>query len=237
MADAPPGPPGPPGPPPQRWRWWLTAAGLVIFVLIAVGGFLLDEALLDDLKALLVRLQAHRDDWGFWAILAAVALLVLHTLIPFPIEVLAIANGMLWGTVTGTLITWSGAMLGAVLAFAISRRFGRPLVRRMVPQRHWAAMDRLAASEGVGALFLARFIPVISFNLVNYAAGLTAMRWWTFIWVTAIGILPLTVAMVAMGGEANHLEWPFWVGGGAVVVTVWVLWKLIRRRKRPAQPN
>jgi len=46
---------------------------------------------------------------------------------------------MLWGSVAGTLITWSGAMLGALLAFLISRRFGRPLVERVVPQRHWQA--------------------------------------------------------------------------------------------------
>ena len=43
---------------------------------------------------------------------------------------------------------------------------------------------------------------MISFNLINYAAGLTAISWWTFSWATGLGILPLTFLMVAGG------DWP-----------------------------
>ena len=40
-------------------------------------------------------------------------LMVLHSFVPFPAEFVAMANGMLYGPIWGTVITWSGAMLGA----------------------------------------------------------------------------------------------------------------------------
>ena len=53
------------------------------------------------------------------------------------------ANGMLYGALWGTVITWSGAMLGAWLAFGLARWLGRPFVLAMVPERHHRALDRL----------------------------------------------------------------------------------------------
>jgi SNARE associated Golgi protein len=76
--------------------------------------------------------------WGAWAPAASIALMILHSFVPFPAELIAIANGMLFGPVWGTLVTWLGAMLGAALAFALARRYGRPLVDRLVARKAWA---------------------------------------------------------------------------------------------------
>lgn len=66
--------------------------------------------------------------WGKWCVLAPILLMILHSFVPFPAEFVAIANGMCYGPVWGTVITWVGALL-ALLAFTLSRRFGRPLVQ------------------------------------------------------------------------------------------------------------
>ena len=50
-----------------------------------------------------------------------------------------------------------------------------------------------------------RLIPVIAFNLINYAAGLARVRWWTFTWTTALGIVPLVFLMVAAGDQLKNL--------------------------------
>ena len=55
------------------------------------------------------------------------------------------------------------------------------------------------------------FIPLISFNLINYGAGLTKISWWTFTWTTGIGILPFTIIMVTMGNNFNLLPWWAWL--------------------------
>jgi uncharacterized membrane protein YdjX (TVP38/TMEM64 family) len=68
--------------------------------------------------------------------------------VPFPAEFLAIANGMLYGPLWGTVITWSGAMLGAWAAFGLTRFFGRPFVVHMVTRHNRQDLDAWAAVQG-----------------------------------------------------------------------------------------
>jgi len=49
---------------------------------------------------------------GPFAALAPIGLMVVHSFVPFPAEMLVIANGMLFGPVRGIIITWIGAMPG-----------------------------------------------------------------------------------------------------------------------------
>jgi len=170
--------------------------------------------------------------WGMWGVLASILLMVLHSFVPFPAELVAMANGMLYGPLWGTLITWIGAMLGACLAFGLTRWLGRPFLRAVVGQRRRDAIDRWTLRQGGGALLISRFVPVISFNLINYAAGLTAISWWTFIWATGLGILPLTFLMVLMGdrlwsGEIGPWLWLLLTAGCG-----WLIWWWLTRRRR-----
>src|SRR3546814_20342345 len=108
--------------------------------------------------------------------------MVLHSFVPFPAEFVALANGMLYGPVWGTIITWIGAMLGAFLAFGLSRAFGRPFVETVVARRHWKRLADWTGEHAAQKVFLARFLPVSSFTLVNYAAGLSRISLCTFDW-------------------------------------------------------
>lgn len=138
---------------------------------------------------------------------------------------------MLFGTVWGIVITWTGAMLGAVTAFALARALGRPFVRVMVARHHWDLIDDWTARRGGYVVLLARLIPIIAFNLINYAAGLTRLSWWTFIWTTAVGIVPMIVIMVVMGANVEALSWPIWALVGAVAIGMW--WVLRRKLAAP----
>ena len=79
-------------------------------------------------------------------------------------------------------------------------------------------------------VLIARFIPVISFNLVNYAAGLTRISWWTFAWSTGIGILPMTALMVIMGDNIDTLAWEWWL---LLLAAALALWFAVRRKLAP----
>jgi uncharacterized membrane protein YdjX (TVP38/TMEM64 family) len=79
---------------------------------------------------------------------------------------------------------------------------------------------------------------VISFNLINYAAGLTAISWWTFTWATGVGILPLTCLMVVMGDRLWSGESGLWLWLIAAALMGWLLWwALIGRRRPRREPN
>ena len=176
--------------------------------------------------------------WGMWGVVGSVGLMMIHSFIPFPAELLACANGMVYGPVWGTVITWTGAMLGAVIAFALARRLGRPFVEHMVAQRDWHVLDNWAAEKGWRVVLIARFVPVIAFNLINYAAGLVRLTWWQFLWTTGVGILPLTVLMVVMGDNIESLGWKSWTLLLVAALSLWfVLYRTLKHQPKSSSSD
>ncbi len=167
--------------------------------------------------------------WGAWGVGGSIGLMVLHSFVPFPAEALTLANGMVFGSVKGTVVTWVGAMLGAVAAFGLARLFGQPLVRRVLSEHQWRALERFSREQGWQTLLIMRLIPMIAFNLINYAAGLSSVSFWTFLWTTAVGILPLTILLNFMGEEMLELPWWGWL---ALLLVAGVAWWLLRSFRR-----
>ena len=177
-------------------------------------------------------IEAEINSWGHWAVAASIGLMVVHSLVPFPAEFVTFANGMLFGPVWGVAITWIGAMLGASLAFALARWCGRPFIAALMSERHRDAVDRWAHRQGVGVLLLSRLMPLISFNVINYGAGLAPISWWTFLWTTGLGILPITTLLVVTGDQVWNGNGHAWIYLTAVAVAGALLWFLIARRQR-----
>lgn len=136
---------------------------------------------------------------GPWAPAASVALMIVHTVVPFPAELLAAANGMLFGAVSGSLLTWLGGLAGAASGYAVGWLFARWLARRLGYAEGLARMRHLVERHGTAGLVAVRLLPVIPFNVVDYAAGMLHLSRWTFAWTTAVGILPWSV-LLAVGG-------------------------------------
>lgn len=136
---------------------------------------------------------------GAWMYILAPLFMVVVAILPFPAEVPAVLNGMIFGAAVGMLITWSGALVGAAVSFELARRYGRPLGARLLSRDALARTDRLALSAGWPALLAARLIPTVAFTLINWAAGLTPIRRWTFLWTTAVGIVPGVIVFTLSG--------------------------------------
>jgi uncharacterized membrane protein YdjX (TVP38/TMEM64 family) len=213
----------------------LRTAAALTFLLIVALGVLAWWSNIVDLAPTSKGIEAEIRSWGHWAVAASIGLMIAHSLVPFPAELVTFANGMLFGPVWGTAITWTGAMLGAALAFALARWFGRPFVYALMSERHRDAVDRWARRQGVGVLLLSRLMPLISFNVINYAAGLTPISWWTFLWTTGLGILPITALLVVTGDQVWNGSGNAWIYLVAVAVGGALLWLLIARRRQPDQ--
>lgn len=204
----------------------LALSGLIVLLLLgAFLAFLLDDPTIDS-GGLTARINAlHR-----WGPAAVVALMVVHCFIPFPAEILALSAGAVFGTAMGTALIWTGAMIGAALSFWLSRYLGRAAIERMLSRRHRGALEDWAVDQGAFTLLVSRFIPVIAFNLINYAAGLTRVSWWTFLWTTGVGILPLTALMVYLGARMAEMSWPLLLGVSAAGIAV--IWGMHWAAKR-----
>jgi len=167
---------------------------------------------------------------GPWGVAVSIGLMIVHSFVPFPAEFITIANGMVYGQFWGVVVTWTGAMLGAYLAFGLSRKLGRPYVSRMLKRSRKTALEHWFERYGGGALFVSRFIPVISFNLINYAAGLTGISWWTFTWATGLGILPITILMVFLGSNIGKISWQVWFLFLAAGLGLWLLGHILNTK-------
>lgn len=169
--------------------------------------------------------------------LGSIGLMVAHSFLPFPAEIVSIANGMVFGPFWGTVITWVGAMLGAVAAFGLARLLGRPFVRRIVSPRHQEQIAAWSRERGGMALLIGRLIPVIAFNLINYAAALTEISWWTFLWATGIGILPLTILLNVLGDRMLTMPLWAWLLIGVIAILSWLIlhfrWRTVSQRDNP----
>lgn len=213
----------------QRWPLGrlLPVAGLVLAILAGVVvaaaldlGLWIEASLTPQIEAL-----------GAWGPVAVVLLMILHCFVPFPAEILALCSGAVFGAIWGAVLIWAGALLGAALSFWLARRLGRPAVERLLPSRHARALNQWTADQGVVSLLMARFVPVIAFNLVNYAAGLTRIGWWPFLWTTGVGILPLTLVMTWIGAEMRELGWREVLAVSAAgLAAVWIASRFMRWR-------
>ena len=216
----------------------VTAALLLLLASGALALWLLPPAWVIDLDNTVEGTVALIRSWGAWGVLGSIGLMVAHSFLPFPAEIVTIANGMVYGPVWGTVITWVGAMLGASAAFGLVRLLGRPFVQRFLPSRHQQQLAVWSRERGGVSLLIGRLIPLIAFNLINYAAALTEISWWTFLWATGIGILPLTILLNVVGDQMLTVPLWAWLLLGAVGILIWLIlhlrWRAVSRRENPA---
>lgn len=130
---------------------------------------------------------------------------VVATLAFVPGSILTMAAGALFGLLWGTLWVAIAATAGAALAFLIARHLARDAVeRKLEGDRRFVAIDRAVASQGFKIVFLMRLSPVFPFNLLNYALGLTRVRFRDFL-LASVGMLPGTFLYVYYGKAIGSL--------------------------------
>lgn len=138
-----------------------------------------------------------------------VLLYAAATLAPLPKNVLSAAAGLLFGLVVGVVVVLLAALLGAVAAFALGRALGRDAVERITGTR-MTRVDALLSRHGLLVVLGVRLVPVLPFTAINYGAGLAAVRFRDYLGGTALGIVPGTVAFVALGAYGTSPgSWPF----------------------------
>jgi uncharacterized membrane protein YdjX (TVP38/TMEM64 family) len=202
----------------------LTAVGMVVLVIVLAvatptGQDIVDATLAGDSK----ELRRELLDLGVVGVLVLLAVALSHAIVPFPTELVTGAAGYVYGfggALPMLLVFW---LLSALLAYWLAERFGRPLATRLIGADRLDRAEGLVERGGAGALLSVRVIPLIPFNAICYAAGITRVPLARYCWTTVVGILPLTVFVAYLGSRLRSPDFTdprIWALVAVIVATV-----------------
>lgn len=162
------------------------------------------------------------------------------TVAPVPRTLFTLVAGVLFGPVTGILVTVGASTLSAVLALLLVRAVGRSWFATRMTHPAVRAIDDSLARRGWLAVGSLRLIAPVPFSVVNYCCGVSSIKVAPFAFATAVGVIPGTVGIVvlgdALGGHADPLM--LTLSGlciAAGVVGLAIDWRLSRTRSESSQ--
>ncbi len=204
---------------------------LILIVLLLAAYFL---PVVDWLTATAEWIQANRT----WSWIVFILLYIAATVLMLPGSLLTLAAGFLFGLGMGYVVVAIASVAGASLAFLVGRFLARDWVEgRLVAMPRFAALDRAVQNRGWLIVLLTRLSPLFPFNLLNYALGLTSVKFPTYVLVSWVGMIPGTLLYVYLGsvtssltqalsgdvGETPFSGWLLYVGLAAtLVMALWI---------------
>jgi uncharacterized membrane protein YdjX (TVP38/TMEM64 family) len=199
-------------------RWFKLALFLIVLGSSLVLGLQIDfERTLN--PGDLVELLQSLGPWGPLILIVSMATAVIIP--PIPSLPLDLASGAAFGPLLGTTYAVIGAAIGAIVSFLVGRALGREAISRLL--RVDAVFCEKCSDYHVGLLiFLARLIPVFSFDVISYGAGFTTISLRTFSLATIAGMIPPTFAFTYLGSSVLSAQWLF-IGSSLLLVALFVL--------------
>ena len=142
-------------------------------------------------------IQKYIEDVGIFAPLIFIMIFGITAVFFIPATVMVLTGGALFGPVLGSVYNITGATLGAILAFLISRYVAQEWAERKAGSRLRYMLDGVRR-EGWKFIFLVRLAGVPYFVL-NYALGLTPVKLLPYILATIAGLTPSMCAVTYAG--------------------------------------
>lgn len=137
-------------------------------------------------------------DAGAWGPALFMSAYVFATVLSLPGALLTLAGGALFGPVWGTFYSLTGATIGATAAFAVTRYVASDWVKRRAGGWVLSLIDGVE-KEGWRFVAFVRLVPILPFNLLNYALGLTRIRLAHYVLASYVFMLPGALAYTYLG--------------------------------------
>ncbi len=176
-------------------------------------------------------------DFGVIAPLVYICFYIVATLFFLPGLPITVLSGLAFGPVLGVVYAAIGAIIGVSLAFLVARYVARELVESWVAgNKQFQKIDEKVEQQGWRILMFTRLVPIFPFNLQNYAYGLTKIKFLTYLPVSAIFMLPGTIAYVQIGGalvsgEGNLRRTLLYLSiAGVLILFVSLIPRFLRKR-------
>jgi len=162
--------------------------GLIYFLSRPEGCSLVSEIAI---QGNIQRLKTFILSFGLWAPLISSFLMIAQSVVLFlPAFPIFVVNALVFGPVWGALLSWGSAVAGSIVCFSLAKMLGRPVVQRLVNRVHLETADRALRRYEKYVILVFGFVPVISFDVISYAAGLTLLTYWEFVSLVCIAQIP-----------------------------------------------
>lgn len=218
----------------RTWTKWILVAlvlGVAAYLFVAL-----------DLRSQFS--QWFREDVRAWLanhpVLAPVVYFLIYVVAVvgfMPGSVVTLVGGALFGPILGTVYVSLASTTAAAVAFLIARYLAADWVERKASGRLETVKEGID-EQGWKFVAFTRLVPIFPYTLLNYMFGLTGVRFWTYVWVSWICMLPATFAYVYLGfagqqaavGGVGLRKLVLIVGSAvAVIILVSMLPKWIRK--------
>lgn len=183
---------------------------LLLIAVLFVIRLLLPEGLLrvETLKRSREVLETAVRDRYVLSVMAFMSSYILITGLALPgAAVCTLAGGYLFGVLPTVIYVNIAATTGASIAFLAARyilgdwlqqKYGRQLAR----------FNQEMEKHGARYLLSLRLIPLFPFFLINILSGFTRISFKTFVWTTALGIIPGTSVFAYAGRQLGSIDSP-----------------------------
>ena len=211
----------------RRFLWTVTILGAT---LLAVN--------FTPLRQYVQNIQWIKARLGETGVLAPVVFLVASTvLIAVGVPRLALCGvgGVVFGFVTGAILSQLSSLFGSYATFLFARWGGREWAERRLRTR--PGLRFLNARPSITAIILARQLPVAGL-LINLGIALTPVRHGVFLAGSLIGLVPGTVVATLLGsglGKGSAVQ--ICAAVFFALASVVSVWRLRRGRRKPQAPS
>lgn len=142
--------------------------------------------------------------YGHFAGLIFILFFSIRTLfIIFPYSIMVILGGNIFGFRRAFAYSMISVFISATFAFYISRFAGKDFVQKLLRGK-MKQLDTEIERHGFKIIFFMRISTIFPFDILNFAVGLSKVRYRDFILGTILGIIPETFSLVYFGKNLNH---------------------------------
>jgi len=180
---------------------------LLIGILLVAGLWWMVKCQCVNFKSLTpAALRDFIQSFGSFAVLAYIAAYALNTIsIMPPIAALSLTAGLAFGAVWGAFYLMLAAMIGTSATFLISRYFGRNLIEKMLKGK-FMDLDEKLAKNGFMTILFFRVIPLVPYEVLNYAGGLSHIKFKDYFLATFLGLVPGVIVSAFFGGSLGEIK-------------------------------
>jgi uncharacterized membrane protein YdjX (TVP38/TMEM64 family) len=207
---------------------WLFAYLLFVVVIwYFISAFLIDKEAVRDIV----------DRFGVFAPLGFMLLQIIQNVIaPIIHYPILLAGGFIFGPVLGLIYNWIGTSIGTMLIILITKKFGRPLVLRMVDKKIINKWDHVVKKLSPFGLFLIYDMPIFPDDEITYLVGLSDMPVKSMIFPIIWGKIG-GASLSFMGDQTiagMSATTVVWLGSAAIGCLYYLILKIIKTQKAKA---